>query len=318
MAQINYVPIRLSTLKHEIPFSFNIYIKLPSRYLLYIKRGDSIESARINHLKEYKVRKMYIEDSDEENYQSFLDNYLSDPNASNEDKASIGTSIAYDTSEQIYESPETQEAYKAAQNTSDKLIKLLNGNDEILKAILSATQELSSQEDDLAHQMQKHSVNTCSLAIKFGEFLGLQQKELQELGIAAFYHDISFVKLSIKEQKLFFKPIDQMSPDELTLYKKHPEQDIQILQDKEFASKAVLDLIFTHEQRMDGSGFPGTSSQKLTPIQEVHALCCHYDREITIFKKEKEEVIKDFLVNEMGKFNLDTLKKFSSFLKTLQ
>lgn len=65
----------------------------------------------------------------------------------------------------------------------------------------------------------------------------------------------------------------------------------------------------THEERVNGSGFPkGVNS--LTAVQECHALCCLYDRQVTCLGLDPEVVINDLMVNHIGAFNLETLKKF--------
>ena len=95
---MNYVPIRLSTLRPKVDFGFDIYLKLTSKYIMYIRSGDDIELDRLKQLKSKKVRQMFIADSDEEKYQNFLDFSLSaaatDPNLSAEDKAETASGVA--------------------------------------------------------------------------------------------------------------------------------------------------------------------------------------------------------------------------------
>ena len=99
---MKYVPVRLTTLKSQIPFTFDVYVKLPHKYLLYVRKGDDIESESKKRLKKKKVKKLYIEDADEEAYQTYLDkcleSYMEDPNATTEDKASFGAGVAENAS----------------------------------------------------------------------------------------------------------------------------------------------------------------------------------------------------------------------------
>lgn len=314
---MNFLPVRVSTLVANVPFDFDIYIKLPHKYLLYVKDGDDIDADRLQSLKKKKVRKLFIEDANEQLYQGFLDRVLdavaNDPDASSKDKANVVVGSAETASEEIFTRPETSEAYNVAKRASSGLIKVLAGNDEVLRAILNRESEASASDLDRLHA---HGVNTSSLAIKFGEFMGLKPAELEDLGVAALYHDVGFLKMSPETKRFFFTKLKEVPPLKLTEYKDHPKVGAELLQDKEFATKNVLDLILTHEEKISGEGFPQKLT-KLSPIQEIHSLCCFYDRRITCLGENPSEVIEDIMVTEMGNYNLDTLKQFKKFLKKL-
>ena len=313
---MNYVPVRISTLKSHLPLKFNVYVKLPSKYLLYVKNGDEIEKDRIQNLKKKKVRKLFITESDEQNYQEFLDECLSqtmtDENVSMEEKTQVVIGVSETAAQDVYEDPQSAKAYKAAKRASDGLVKVMNQNDGVLKAILKRTEQES---EDLIERIQAHAVNTSSLCVAFGEFIGLDSSPQERLALASLYHDIGFLKVSPEAQEFFFQDIGQKHISELGDYGEHPFLGAQMLQDKEFATPEILDLIKTHEERVNGTGFP-KKLQKLPLEQEVHALCCYYDRRVTCLKQQDESVINDLMINEIGNFNLETLTKFKKFLKT--
>ena len=101
---------------------------------------------------------------------------------------------------------------------------------------------------------------------------------------------------------------------ELTAYKTHPGKSVEALQDKSFAEKDVLELILTHEENISGQGFPNGLT-KLNPAQEVLSLCAFYDREVTCLGKDPEEVYNSLMIDQLGNYHLDLLKKFKSFIK---
>ena len=106
---LTFMPVRLNTLNSNIPISFNLYIQLPHKYLLYVKDGDNVEESRIKGLKKKKVRKLFISDEDEEKYQSFLDKCLSgtldDETISTEEKAQVVVNVAGEGAENVFEKP---------------------------------------------------------------------------------------------------------------------------------------------------------------------------------------------------------------------
>ena len=310
---MNYLPVRLSTLKPGVSLMFNVYVQLPHKFVLYSREGMDMEQESINRFKKKKVRKLFIEENDESKYQAYLDARLnqavSDPNASLEEKTEAAVGTAQSASDQVYEKPGEHASYAAAKRASSGLLKILREKQEALKLILERG---DIDDSDPVEKMRIHAVNTCSLAIRFGEYLGLNDNELEELGVAGLYHDIAFSQYPDDIKECFFKDFSRIDGKRLGAYKEHPRKAVEVLQDKPFASSGVLDLILTHEERLGGKGF-AQGLQKLSVMQEVHALCCHYDREVTCLGKNPKVVVEDFTVNGIGQFNLDTLKKFKSF-----
>ena len=312
---MTYLPVRLSTLKQSIPLGFDLYLQLPHKIIKYVNNDDFIENEQIVSLKSKKVRKLFINDDDENKYQEYMDRCLSD--AMNDDsldtnqKAEIVVGASESNAERIMADPHSQKSYNTAQNTANKLIEVLSSNDEILKSIFDHKFEEGSDDHDA--RMHKHAVNTSSLCISFAEFLGLDKGMTEALGIAGLFHDIAYGQGTDVSKALYFKAMSDMSADELTMYKEHPKTAAEILQDKKYASKDVIDLILIHEERQRGNGFPNKVG-KLERHQEVIALCSYYDQRVTCFNEDRSEVIKDLIVSQLGNFELDTINKFKEFI----
>jgi len=313
---MGHLPIRVSTLKSDIKLGFDIYVQLPHKTLLYARGQDDIESHRIGYLKNKKVRKLYIDDKDEQHYQDYIDKCLTaamqDDSISLEDKADLVVGSGEATAERIYEDPHSKKSYDAAQNTATNLINVLGQSDEILKGIFD--HKLSEDNSTDEAKMQKHSVNTSSLCISFAEHRKLPKSSVEFLGVAGLFHDVAYATFSGDKKHLFFKEVSEMSAEELTLYKDHPKIGADILSDKEFASKEVFNLMLAHEEKMGGNGFPN-KLMKLTPEQETLSICAFYDREVTCLGKERDAVLEDFKINQIGNYDLKVIKEFKSFVK---
>ena len=52
---MDYVSIRVSTLRGDQKIDFNAYIKINEKMVLYLRRGDSFEGERLLRLKEKKL-----------------------------------------------------------------------------------------------------------------------------------------------------------------------------------------------------------------------------------------------------------------------
>ena len=312
---MGYLPVRLTTLKPDIELGFDLYVQLPHKMVRYVAAEFDIEIERIQNLKSKKVRKLFINDDEEPLYQQYidrcLDTVMNDANASTEQKAEVVSDASEATAERIMTDPHSEKSYNAAQTTSQKLIDVLAKNDDLLKGIFD--RKLSEDDDTQDARMHKHAVNTSSLCISFAEHLKFPKKVIEHLAVASLFHDVAFGQMDDKGKALFFKPLDQMSAEELTLYKQHPKMGAEILQDKAFASEEVMNLILSHEERIGGEGFPN-GLPKLEADQELLALCCYYDQRVTCFGEDRIDVLSDLPVSQLGKFNLQIINKFKEFI----
>jgi HD-GYP domain-containing protein (c-di-GMP phosphodiesterase class II) len=313
---MSYLPIRVSTLKKDVQLGFDVFVKLPHKHLLYARGNDDIEAHRIQYLKGKKVRKLFINDSQEAQYQAYIDRCLEeamkDSSVSIEEKADLVVGAGEATAERIYEDPHSKKSYDAAQNTASNLINALGQSDELLKGIFD--HKLEEGNDSLDAKMQKHALNTSSLCISFAEYQDLPKSSVEILGVAGLFHDVAFSQFENESKYLFAKEVSEMEANELTIYKVHPKTGGEILQDKEFASKEVINLIMAHEEKRGGNGFPNKLSS-LTPEQESLSICCFYDREVTMLGKDRDAVLEDFSINQIGNYDLNVIKKFKSFVK---
>jgi HD-GYP domain-containing protein (c-di-GMP phosphodiesterase class II) len=312
---MGYLPIRISTLKQDITLGFSLYLQLPHKTIKYIAPEDFIEKEQIDVLKSKKVRKLYVTDDEESLYQEYMDRCLNetmnDANVSTDVKAQMVTDASEATAERIMADPHSQKSYNSAQKTAETLIQVLSTNDELLKGIFD--HKLSEENDDWDARMHKHAVNTSSLCISFAEYLKLPKEMSQHLGMAGLFHDVAYGQMSEDEKRLFFIPMKEMSAAEMTKYKEHPKLAAEILQDKDYAIKEVIDLILVHEERQGGNGFPN-KLPKLELQQEIIALCSYYDQRVTCFNEPRSEVFKDLVVSQLGNFELTTINKFKEFM----
>ena len=307
---MSFLSIRFSTIRPELIIPFNIFILVGGKYICCLKGGDDFDQQRLDTLRERGLRKVYINEEDELIYQVFLNGILDGVHLQSDHiKTSLTLEATADTAIALLSNPASERSYLMAQSSSMIVQKVLLDNDAVLREVVAHGRSLNTNVTD---RMHIHMVNTVSIAIKFAETLN-SGIDLNSLGVAAYYHDVSFTQYSSEDQKLFFKEVKQMSARELTIYKTHPGKSIEALQDKAFAEKDVLDLIMTHEENISGQGFP-QGLTKLNQSQEVLSLCAFYDREVTCLGKDPADVYNSIMIDQMGNYNLELLKSFRKFL----
>jgi HD-GYP domain-containing protein (c-di-GMP phosphodiesterase class II) len=108
----------------------------------------------------------------------------------------------------------------------------------------------------------KESLVASVWAATLGRELGLQREKLNSLATGALLMDIG---KTVLPGELLNKQ-GRLTDDEWVLMKSHVERGMQLLSEHEAAPGDVLDIIRTHHERLDGSGYPGALKGNQIPF----------------------------------------------------
>ena len=312
MFSMEYTPVRVSTLRGDQKIDFDLYVKLPTKYIHYAREGSQFNKERIIRLKEKKVRKLYIPADQEELYQNYislnLDNAFSkDSSASVESRAHIAQGMTQASVEEVFEDPGSESAYNHAKEVTKKYTDFLLSNDKALSSIM----EIQNTDKDLAH----HCTRVASLSVNLAIEIGLSdKKQLELLALGASLHDFGLYDTDLNWQR----PTSEMTPEELALYKEHPKKGAESLQDKKHLDQAVITIIMEHEELGNGKGFPqGLQDKKIDRLAKIVGLCNLYDRLVTFEGRSDEEAIKQMAFDSVGSFPLENINALKKILKSL-
>jgi PAS domain S-box-containing protein len=121
--------------------------------------------------------------------------------------------------------------------------------------------KLSSIVDGKRGWMRGHSEKVADYAVKIAIEMGLEDREIQDIRLAALCHDIG--TLSINDS-LIDKPT-HLTEEEYEMIKQHPAQGVTILQGSERFTD-ILPLIRHHHERVDGRGYPDGLKDDEIPV----------------------------------------------------
>jgi len=106
-----------------------------------------------------------------------------------------------------------------------------------------------------------HAINTTVLAILIGKKFRFVKKELTDLALGAFLHDIG---------KIIIEQLDTQKVDKkfIDYYKEHPTFGYLLLSNDRSVSSLVLQSVYQHHEQQDGKGFPiGLKGDNQPPIR---------------------------------------------------
>jgi putative two-component system response regulator len=108
-----------------------------------------------------------------------------------------------------------------------------------------------------------HQHRVALLAMSIGKKLGLSAHTIEIINVAGLLHDIGKIAVPVE---LLVKPA-KLTTLEMSLMKMHPQASYDIIKDIPFVEslgKDVSELVLTHHERLDGSGYPdGLSGDQL-------------------------------------------------------
>lgn len=126
------------------------------------------------------------------------------------------------------------------------------------------------QYDDFTYM---HCINVSLLSNILGQWLGLNDHDLEILTVGGLLHDIG--KLTVPDD-IIRKP-GRLSPNEYNIIKTHTVQGYKLLQPSSI-DENIKDIALMHHERCDGSGYPlGITADKISPYAKITAIADVYD-----------------------------------------
>lgn len=123
-----------------------------------------------------------------------------------------------------------------------------------------------------------HSVSCSVYAITFGRHLGLERADLKVLGLGGLLLDVGKTKIP----KSLLCKRESLSEDEIALVHQHVQLGEKIVRQVQGIDERVLEMVASHHERYDGSGYPRKLSGLDIPVfARIGGIVDFYDALIT-------------------------------------
>jgi putative two-component system response regulator len=128
-------------------------------------------------------------------------------------------------------------------------VKTLNSSLTNLENVLFSLANTVEAKDEYT---RGHTRRVSELSVALGKKMGLAAKEIKEIKIGGIIHDIG--KIGVPKA-ILCKP-GRLEPEEFEIMKKHPHIGYTICLPLKDSLGVVLDIIYYHHEKLDGSGYP--------------------------------------------------------------
>lgn len=266
-----YIEIPSSVLVAGDINKFDVYIKSPDGYVLYVARDIPIEQRLLSGLNYVYMKSVYIRAEDEHIYKKYLGNnlaiYAKDDRLDREQKSKLMYDAARSVMQGLFEREDLPKAISDVKDAAEVIMDNIL-NDE--KAFLSLVGASSYD-----YYTYTHCINVAIYSIGIGKFMGLRNDELKALAYGASLHDVGKSKV---DQEILNKQ-GKLDDKEFEHIKQHAAFGFDILQDTTGeVDKRVLTAVRHHHEKMDGSGYPdGISGNNISLYAKVVAIADIFD-----------------------------------------
>ncbi|WP_419786535.1 HD-GYP domain-containing protein [Pseudodesulfovibrio sp.] len=119
-----------------------------------------------------------------------------------------------------------------------------------------------------------HCINVATIAVVFGEYLGMTRDELINLGAAGMMHDLG--KTAVPSRIINKRA--RLTEQEFAEIKRHPEYGCDILEKNGHVPDEVLDAVRHHHEKCNGAGYPEHRVKKdISSLARIISLADVYD-----------------------------------------
>jgi HD-GYP domain-containing protein (c-di-GMP phosphodiesterase class II) len=119
-----------------------------------------------------------------------------------------------------------------------------------------------------------HSINVSIYSLSLSKFLGLKDKDLEDMGMSSMMHDLGKSKVDWD----IINKNGKLTDTEFIRMKKHPKSGYDIAVSMGVTDKRILSGIRSHHEKLDGTGYPdGLKDKKISLFARIIAVCDVFD-----------------------------------------
>ena len=251
------IPVSLVSVDKE--YDFDIFLKIHDNQRLFAARGAQLTNEHIGILRSRDTHIFVLEQdwdiARRQLYQRRSHVITASESQSRKNADRIYNS-AMDSIKDAYHGlvPRT---ISDVEKNADELVKIILSDDKVIEGL-----KLIKTKDHFTYQ---HSVRVgiyaTALLLKL---LGdkLTRNQIKKLSTGYFLHDIGMTRIPMQ---IIEKP-ERLSAFEWKLIRMHPIWGHESIRKTEFLSIEAMNIILTHHERHDGSGYPNKSKGEEIPI----------------------------------------------------
>jgi HD-GYP domain-containing protein (c-di-GMP phosphodiesterase class II) len=164
---------------------------------------------------------------------------------------------------------------------------------------------------DKSDSTYSHSLNVCALSVILAFKLKIPKAKTREIAIGCLLHDIGFTYLTMDYHNISIETCTEAEQKEI---RKHIIYGYSAVEKMKWLSRTAKDIIISHHERLDGSGYPFHIKKDRIKIgSRIAAVCDEFDSKVygNLTRKYKVHDAIDYIVSQAGiLFDFNVVKAF--------
>jgi HD-GYP domain-containing protein (c-di-GMP phosphodiesterase class II) len=262
-----FFKVRVSALISGKPTTFDLYLRIGNNTILYLRAGDKLEEEKIKALEaKDEGGHFYIKEEDRKAFKTYVHDQMISDDVNVRQKAMLLRESSMSLVEEIFEEPDVNKALDNSRPVIHEFIKFMDAEPEAMSHLIS----LSGHD----FYTYNHSLDVGIYSLGLAEAIGFDKKQLEEMGVAALFHDIGKRQISLD---ILCKK-GGLSDAEWAQMQKHPQYGLIILNQQESATDGIKAACFEHHESWSGKGYPqDISGEEIHPFARIVAITDTYD-----------------------------------------
>ncbi len=266
-----------------------------SSMTLFLQSNSVVDSHAKIQLRE--IEQLYISEDSYREYEDYVDGHLQsvakDMNIPLDEKVAVVYENATRILNNLFENPESLKNLENSKEVVSSFIEMVLNDFNALESLMKITAH-----DYYTHT---HSINVSIYAICLGEYLGIKDDELLDLGTSALLHDIGKSKISYE----IINKNGALSEEEFSSMKYHSAFGYELALKLGITDRNILSGIRHHHEKMDGKGYPdGIEDENISQFARIIGTCDVFDALTT--KRSYKDPFSSFDALAMMKKQMST------------
>lgn len=145
--------------------------------------------------------------------------------------------------------------------------------DEVREQLQGTLMALSNLVELRQPDYMNHSTKVAEYAVSVGVTLGLTQRDIADLRLAAVLHDVGMLEVPLE----IISANRPLTAEETMIVQHHPVSGARIVKTARFGEQ-VQQAVLAHHERLDGTGYPnGIRGDRIPLLARIVAVCDAYN-----------------------------------------
>ena len=273
-------------------------------YTVVVGKGTRLKEQYIKKLKELDFYTVYIE---EEEPSIIKEPEIADKETSHTEKRKkpvakksagdkkkqkkismeVVTVLRNDVEEQVKASIKSILERHLSQQTKG-LEKIAETAQNIITDILEEDEVVEKVYDvkERSADIYEHSLQVCTIATLIALKLGLDEEQVYDISVSSLIHDLGLRYLTVRYEDQDINLLPARDQEE---YKKHPIYGYTAIKNEEWLSNQAKDIVMSHHERKNGSGYP-LGTDIVSRMAQIVGVCDEFDELICGIGKARVRV----------------------------